>query len=134
MVSMKRKVAIMNFTSTRQISDAHQAVEELQRGANTAHPGIKQTLQRVSSLRDALAISFDVMKGIFWPLISSAVSRTVLPAECVPTIIACPSPTMTYGKQTIEAAIIFAMYSNPFLSSYTQESITSRHEIRMKSW
>ena len=107
-----------------------------QRAANTGHPGIKQTLQRVSSVRDLFALSSNVVRGILRPVVSAA-SWVNLPTDCVPAIIACPSPTMTYGKHTIEAVMIFAMcLPSSFLSSVIPDkgNIAARYEARMNSW
>ena len=88
--------------------------ENPQRGANTGHPGIKQTLHLFSSVRDVLTYSSYVERRVLRSL-ASAVSWTVLPAECVPIMIACPTPTTRSGKYTIN---IFAMCDTPsFLSS-----------------
>lgn len=64
----------------------HLSIEDPQRAVNTGHPGIKQTLQRVSSLRDVLTLSSNVVRGILRPVVS-AVSWTVLPAGFVPTMM-----------------------------------------------
>ena len=137
MVSTRRKIAIMTFTPFLNLNKLlGYVVRGSQRAANTGQPGIKQTGRRASALRDVLTLSSNVMRGILRP-VASAVSRTVLPAECVPTMIACPIPTMTYGKHIIEAAIIFAMCStHPFSRTQLplERNITSKYEMRMNAW